>query len=97
MPVQAVLDPGKQQMVVTFDRLLQAGSLEATNWTWLFGGKQYTAVDAAAAGDDVVLNGAPSGVEIGPDVVNYAPPPFDVVAQDPPGLSAKAFSDFPVV
>lgn len=94
-PTQAVFDPGKH-LVVTFDRPLQAGSLDASNWSWRFGNTLYSGTDAVAVDEDVVLSGAPSGAQFGADVVNYSPPPFDVVAQDAPGLPAEGFSDFPV-
>ncbi len=97
VPVNAVFDSGKQQLAVTFDRLLAAGPLNAANWTWRFGNTQYIATEASAADDAVVLNGAPTGAQFGANVVNYAPPPFDVMAMSAPGTAADAFSDFPVV
>ena len=97
VPVNAVFEPGKVELIVTFSRELAAGPLDAANWTWTFGITQYAAVTAVAADDAVVLIGAPQGASVGDNVVNYSPPPFDVRASGAHGAAAGAFSEFPVV
>ena len=95
IPLSAVYDAEKSQLTVTFDRPLQSGALEGSNWTWRFAGTLYDAAGAEADGTMVLLDGSPTGFEPGADVVNYSPPPFDVVSAG--GEPAAAFSDFPVI
>lgn len=82
-------------LVVTFDEALVPGVLNLANWSARIGGQRYTMGQAAAAGADVnlfLLLGPP---EPGPNVVDYAAAPPDVVSLAT-GIPAAAFTDFPV-
>jgi len=82
-------------IIVTFNHPLNAGALNAANWTARRTLWNYHAVAALAAGNTVTLTmvqDAPSG---GADQVNYAPPPFDVTA-GPRRVPAAAFAGYPL-
>lgn len=85
---------------MVFDQPLSVAVLDPTNWTarignWhrgfsnaaVFNAPPYTRLDC--------WNWYNLGVDAGPDVINYAPPPFDVVSS-PGGVPAAAFSNFPL-
>jgi hypothetical protein len=83
---------------VDFDQDLQPGLLDHTNWTVRYNNLAFTISTAAIAGPQprtvglyYNLPGLPSP---GPNIVNYAPPPFDV--QNLYGDKAATFSGFPV-
>lgn len=79
---------------VTFDRELRTATLDPGNWLARWTNKRYAAVTAAAAGQVVrfTLN---AGVDWpGLNIVNFTPPPFDVLSKR--RIPAAAFSDFPL-
>ncbi len=80
---------------VTFDRPLLAGALNAANWTFNAGDEIRNATDATAAGNVVSGDSVTMVENAGPDVVNYAAAPADVVS-DEDAMPAAAFSDFPL-
>lgn len=84
---------------VEFQHPLIPGSLDPANWfvRWL---NRSRFVDAAlvAPGNPlaVAFTTSGSGVDVGPDVVSYSPPPFDVISATARAVPAPAFSDFPL-
>ena len=95
IPIAATLELLSGDWSVTFNRPLQPGSLDSGNWTFRASGQLFITPTATAAGP-VVSGTATAGLpDLGPDVVNYAPPPFDVISVT--GLPAAAFLDFPLV
>jgi hypothetical protein len=82
-------------VLVTFDKPLVAGVLNAGNWFVRVGGNSYGITSAISLIPAVLLTlGAPV-LNPGPNVVSYSPPPFDVLSSGSL-VPAEAFSDFPV-
>lgn len=93
MPSGATWESGSTLIEVTFDQPLEDGALDAGNWSFAPPGP--AVINGASVAGGVVqlqLSAAPLSVS----TVSFAPPPFDVVAAGS-GLSAAAFSGFPVV
>lgn len=94
-PIAATLSTTTGLWTVTFDKALQPGVLDFTNWFFRAANTAWLGDFATAAGA-VVAGTATQGLEdLGPDVVNFTPPPFDVLSLT--GLPAVAFADFPLV
>lgn len=94
-PIAATLIVATGAWTCTFDKALQTATLDASNWTFRASGDSWGA-DTASSSGSVVSGGATQGFpNAGDDVVNFAPPPFDVL--DPQDRPAAAFSDFPLV
>lgn len=94
VPVSAVYNAGPHNAVVTFDRPLQPGVLDPGNWFFRWANWGYPANNVGAAGTDVTIWPATGSGQVGPSIVNYTPPPFDVLSV--PGQPADAFSGFPL-
>ena len=95
IPLAATLVFATGAWTCTFDQPLQAATLDFTNWAMRASGTIFLPTSASASGS--IVTGASTGAipDLGPDVVAYTPPPFDVLSV--PGLPAVAFTDFPLV
>ncbi len=81
---------------VTFDQDLVIGPLEDSLWTWRSNNRAFEALNAEVnAGAVVELTGLDVGPDVGPNVISFSPPPFDVLSLGT-GLPAAAFVDFPL-
>lgn len=94
VPIAATLALISGVWSVTFDRPLEVGPLDASNWTFRANNFDYDPITAAAVGSQVQGTSSISDPNAGADIVNYAPPPFDV--KSAPGIEAAAFADFPL-
>ena len=95
-PLTAVINGPRTQLLVTFSRpLLTQPVLDDANWAVRFGDVTRDVVVASALGTQVTLSLSAGGADVDIDRVNYAPPPFDVLALDTLECVA-AFTDFPV-
>lgn len=94
-PVSAAFNVAGLTWSVTFNQPLPAGPLNVGNWTMRATNDDYNAVTAVAAGNVVSGTAVLLLPGIGPDEINYAPPPFDVTSLL--GLPADAFAGFPLV
>lgn len=80
---------------MAFSVPIHATALDVGNWFVRHGGQAWTVTGVAggALGVTVVLAG--SVPDVGPDVVSYSPPPFDVLSAG--GLvPAPAFADYAI-
>jgi hypothetical protein len=69
--------------------------LDKTNWTAVWSNRLRSCTSATTiAPDKVNAVFADAGGTLGPDEINYAPPPFDVMATDL--VPVAAFSNFPI-
>jgi hypothetical protein len=82
-------------LLLTFDQVLVAGSLNLGNWSVFWGGRVYSVASASASADQVIITGSQASTFPFPDQVSFSPPPFDVVGASG-GLPAAAFSAFPI-
>lgn len=95
IPIAATFIVATSAWTCTFNQPLQPGALDTGNWTLRATGNAHTAATATAAGSVVSgVMGLPVA-DPGADVVNFAPPPADVLSLT--GLPAVAFTDFPLV
>ncbi len=94
LPLNATLSLGTGVLTVQFDRLLQPGLLNSANWTTdgLNAGIRTGAPPTTAAGDTVTSATTAPFPSIGPDVVHYTPPPFDVTSKF--AIPAAPFANF---
>lgn len=83
------------QVVVTFDRPLVVGILDAGNWSARVSDILYQVTTATALRSDVTLTLGYGGPSVGPNVVSYDPPPNDVLSRAQ-NLPAIGFTDFPI-
>lgn len=85
-------------LVLLFDQPLQAGPLNAFNWSVEAISKRWTCdvIDAGVPVANAVTGAFTQRVppEAPGTRVNYRPPPFDVLNGD--GVPALAFEDFPL-
>ena len=66
---------------MTFDRPLTPRALDPTNWTGRGANRRYTFASVVAANTRVFLEDPDAGVpDVGPDDMDYSPPPFDLVS-----------------
>lgn len=94
VPSGALFFQSSKATVLTFDRNLQAGPLDPTNWTTFADGGRYTYSAANASGTQVVLSG-PSAPDLSAlNGIDYDADPADVL--DLAGRAAAAFEKFPV-
>ncbi len=79
-----------------FSQPLVPGAADQGNWTGRHLNLSWTAgLAVAIAPDKILLDIIPGAPNIGPDVVSYSPPPYDV--RSTPGLvPAAAFADYPI-
>lgn len=94
LPVSATLAFATGAWSVTFDKILTAATLAAGNWTFVASDSEFTADTAVAAGDTVSGTATEGSEAPGPNIVNYAAAPADVLNLT--GHPAAAFSDFPL-
>lgn len=93
-PIAAGINTGTGAWYVAFDRPLQAGILDADNWYLRYLSTRWVPYSAIVLGTDVTGFAAAAGAAVGPDVVSYSPPPYDVIGTN--GYAAAAFADFPL-
>lgn len=95
VPVLATWQPFPTAVLVAFSVPIHATALDVGNWFVRYGGQAWTVTGVAggALGVTVVLTG--SVPDVGPDVVSYSPPPYDVLSAG--GLvPAPAFADYAI-
>lgn len=84
------------QLVVTFDRqLFPNPTPNGANWIIRHTNQLRTVTAGNAVGFTLTLTLTPGGADVGPDVVSFDPPPFDILdllTLEP----VAAFADFPV-
>lgn len=94
-PLSGVYTLGTSTLVLTFDQPLQANpALNIPNWFIRADDKTRGPVTAIAAGSDVTITTGLPFVQVGPDVVSYSPPPFDLISAN--ALPVDAFADFSI-
>lgn len=102
LPLSATIEAATGDVIVTFDRLLDPGTLDALNWAVRAdigpGPRNHTPqVPVTAAGTQVTFTTLPGGLAFPPLGVDYNAAPPDLVALRPPHVAAAAFTDFPIV
>lgn len=96
VPILATWVAFPPKVVVTFNHLLVPAALDPGTWTIRHADQNFVVQAAAALTNEVTLTHAPGLADLGPDVVNYTPPPYDVISLG--GLvPAGAFLNFPLV
>lgn len=95
LPIAATYVVATTAWTCTFDKPLQPGALNAGNWTLRENDNARSANTATAAGSVVSGTMGLPVADPGADVINFAPPPADVLSLT--GLPAVAFTDFPLV
>lgn len=85
-----------QPVTVDFDQGLQADpAIDTDNWVVRLANNLWETTSASVTGARVTLTiGGFAVPDVGPNVVSFSPPPFDVLST--PGLPAAAFADFPL-
>lgn len=101
VPLAATISAATGLTTITFSVPLVAGALDLFNWSILssiLGPPRILLplADPIAAGVDVTFFAGDAGPAIPGEVINYSPPPFDVVS-DFGFVDAPAFADFPLV
>lgn len=95
VPIAATFEILSGIWTCTFDKPLQPGVLDAGNWSLRESNQARSANAATAAGNVVSGTVAFPSADPGPPVINFAPPPADVLSLT--GLAAVAFAAFPLV
>lgn len=95
VPIAATYDVLLDKLIVTFDRTLVPQAVTAGTITFRVSGNLRRAINIAAAGTTVADDSVFVVASPGADVVNYAPPPFDILDLIT-GAPAVAFADFPL-
>ncbi len=94
IPVSATKSWDNLSITVTFDKPLQAGALDHTNWHWYSGAGRFSATSANSIGNTVVATTTNvPGADPHPAGCDYSPPPADVIGDN--GLAVDGFTDFP--
>lgn len=75
--------------------IVDAPVLDVANWWARINNKLQVVSAVNAVANVVTLSVTDGAVDVGPDVVSYRPPPYDVVGTN--GVPAPAFEDYPVV
>lgn len=93
--LSAVYSTGTGLLTLTFDHPLKAGTSHVGNWFVREANNRRTPLAPLVISDFTVTGtlGLPL-LDLGADVVNYNPPPFDVVGLN--GLRLEDFGDFPL-
>lgn len=95
-PVPILADELLGPITVTIDKIIIDQPLAAGNWTGRFTNLAFTVSDASVvAPTKIRLQRVMGGVDIGPNVLNYAAAPADVIS-DPGRVPMAAFTDFPI-
>lgn len=88
------------QAIVTFNHPLLPGGLDAANWSVRSGNLRFTIATAfvPAFTPTVVdlMYVLPGAADPGPDVVDYTPPPSDVISDTARQIPAPGFLNFPL-
>lgn len=93
MPISAEWMPDNSVQVL-FDRELAPGVLDPSNWHATESVSRFGFNTASAAGSVVTLSNR-FAAGVGPSLVlDYAPPPFDLLSLQ--GTPAAAFANFPI-
>lgn len=96
VPTGAFWNPGPPAVEVHFDRNLTANpALDPGNWFVRWNNNQQEVLAASALDSVVTLTLDAQAPNAGPDVVNYSPPPFDVLADC--GTPVAAFAGLALV
>lgn len=96
VPISAVINALRTQVVVTFDRpLVPDPAIDHTNWTVTFNVQDWIPTAGAVVGSTVVLDGALGGGHVADSLVHYQPPPFDVITLAGE-LPVEGFFDLPL-
>jgi len=97
LPVLAEVYTAERIVVVTYDRPLQPNpALDPGNWSVRISPYRRTTIAAYCDATYVAVQYKTGGtLQVGPDVVDYSPPPYDLVS--PAGAPAESFEDYPVV
>ena len=86
---------GTKILTLTFDHPLKTGTSAVGNWfVRAANNRRAPLAPLVIAGSTVSGELGNPLLNIGPDVVNYNPPPFDVVGMN--GLQLEDFGDFPL-
>ncbi len=95
IPIAGTLVTGTGAWSCTFDKPLQPATLDFLNWTINTVTNTWNPTSASSAGS--VVSGASTQGLLDPlsNVINFAPPPFDVL--DLQDRQAAAFTGFPIV
>ena len=89
MAVSAVWIGANRRVIVTFNMDIQNVALDMANWKLTNSGPTKSPLFATIAGPVITLQFTAT---VGPTLIAYDPPPFDVVAVLPNGLPAAGFS-----
>lgn len=93
-PVPVLADKTNGHLDVYFSSTLTPGPLNAGNWFIREANTAWLPIGPTAVlPNRVSIDLFGLGPDVGPDVVSYSPPPFDVVG---PGGPAAAFADYPI-
>ena len=95
VPVSAVFNIVGPTIDITFSCPLRPASLEKSNWFARKNNQSWTISGGVAGGSKVRLVTSGQVMDMGPDVVSYTPPPFDVLSLG--GLvRAEAIVNYPL-
>ena len=98
LPTGAVFTAPFGPVTVTFSHpLVNSPAIDPTNWFVRETNLDKSVSAAAVVGGVVVLTLAGVTPDMGPPVVSFTPPPFDVLSDTAVQVPAAAFSDFPLV
>ncbi len=88
------------QAQVTFNHPLIQGALDHDNWSVRFGDERFAISNASVGAfppTDIILSYDMPGVpDVGPDVVDFTPPPSDVISDTARQIPAPGFLNFPM-
>lgn len=96
VPVSATYDPFADLLSVGFNRPLVPGPVLGGTVTFRATNVLRRAVNVSTAGSTLTANSVFVIASPDSDVVNYAPPPFDIVDLETGGF-ARPFNDFPLL
>ena len=94
VPVSATIAAFTGAWSCTFDQSLEPGPLNVPNWALVANGSDFVPSTAVASGNIVSGASAMGSESAEPNVISWAPPPFDVV--NAIGQPSFAFAGFPL-
>lgn len=97
VPIDASWEPLTPATLVTFSHSIRPDSLDTGNWFVRFANQSYPVTGAIVIAGKVQLTFAAPIIDLGPNVVSYSPPPFDVISNTAKPVPAGAFTDYPLV
>lgn len=92
VPVSAILNTVAEELSVTFDKPLQAGAVNGTQFTARGAGIFWDGLAGNAAGNTVVVGIETSGAEAGTPVCSFSATAGDLIGSN--GQPVAAFTDF---